>query len=160
MKVAIVGMGAMGSLWACKLRQNGHDIVSFTRHKSQKHLTIQLDQLPKFILVANDAHQLKSCDCIMVTVKSTQVTQAMEPLYPYINKQTPIIFLHNGMGAVDELAPKWHQYSLYLATTTQAAFKTSVNQVKHTGFGETLIGPYRTSSQQENALLSIVEQLR
>ncbi|WP_105903217.1 2-dehydropantoate 2-reductase [Vibrio gangliei] len=142
MKVAIVGVGAIGSLWATQLQQHGHQVICFTRAPSQTQLTLQLDVQPAIKLSANQPEQLASCDVVLITVKSTQVATAVEPLFSLLNPAVPVIFLHNGMGAVDILETKWQALPLYLATTTQAAFKSSSTQVHHTGYGNTLIGPH------------------
>lgn len=141
MKIGIVGLGALGSLWAAKCHQTHHDVIGFTRSKTLAPLSIQLDQFQPFTLKINDYQALQDCQLLLVVVKSTQVTEAIEPLHPFLNSSTPIVFLHNGMGAVDALEPKWYQYPLLLATTTQAAFKPTQNQVNHTGIGQTFIGP-------------------
>ncbi|MGB2079993.1 MAG: ketopantoate reductase family protein, partial [Vibrio sp.] len=52
----------------------------------------------------------------------------------------PIILCHNGMGSIDGIKDQLKDYQIYLASTTQAAFKPSTYQVKHTGQGQTLIG--------------------
>ncbi|OEF26305.1 ketopantoate reductase family protein [Vibrio rumoiensis] len=141
MKIGIVGLGAIGSLWAVKCHQNDHQVVGFTRSQVTETLSIQLDDSQPIRIKANDYHALQQCQLLLVTVKSTQVTTALEPLHAFLNKDTPIIFLHNGMGAVDALDDKWHKNPLLLATTTQAAFRPIKNQVNHTGAGQTLIGP-------------------
>lgn len=143
MKIAIIGVGAIGALWAYKLQQAGHQVLTMTRDKSPTQLQIQLDDNPIQTFSANALSQLTTCDVILITVKSTQVNQAIAPLYSFITAQTPLIFLHNGMGALDTLGKQWQQHCLYLATTTQAAFKPSPQQVKHTGHGLTLIGRYQ-----------------
>lgn len=157
MNIAIVGIGAIGALWACKLQQSGHQVIAITRDKSQPQLRIQLDEQPAQTLQANSLAELKNCDLILITVKSTQVAQALAPLAAFIAPHTPLVFVHNGMGAVEQLASQWHQHPLYLATTTQAAFKPSSNQVNHTGHGATLIGPYHHQTQM--LAPAIIEEL-
>lgn len=144
MKVGIVGIGALGTLWAAKLHNANHNVLAVTRDKSKTLLSIQLDELLPITIQANDLTGLKHCDAIFITVKSTQVKHAIAPLYSHISPCTPLIFLHNGMGAIDELDSKWQQFPILLATTTQAAFKPNMTQVKHTGIGHTLIGPHHS----------------
>lgn len=159
MKIAIVGIGALGSLWATKLQQAGHDVLAITRNRSQRSITIALDQQAEFEIPANNLTQLSTCQVIIITVKSTQVKQATEPLFDYLPSNIPLIFLHNGMGALDQLSEQWNQHPLFLATTTQAAFKPSSKQVKHTGIGQTLIGSYRKTEKLTAQLDSIIQEL-
>ncbi|MGO2497662.1 MAG: 2-dehydropantoate 2-reductase [Vibrio litoralis] len=159
MKIGIVGIGALGSLWATKLKQAGHNILAITRDHSQRSIAIALDEQAEFEIPANDLTQLSTCQAIIITVKSTQVKQAIEPLFDYLASNIPLIFLHNGMGALDQLSEQWNQHPLFLATTTQAAFKPSSQQVKHTGIGQTLIGAYRETEKLTAQLESIIQVL-
>ncbi|GLT14844.1 2-dehydropantoate 2-reductase [Vibrio algivorus] len=159
MKIGIVGIGALGSLWATKLQQDGHDVLAITRDHSQRSISISLDQQAKFEIPANDLTQLSTCQAIIITVKSTQVKQAIEPLFTYLPTKIPLIFLHNGMGALDQLSEQWNQHPLFLATTTQAAFKPNSQQVKHTGIGQTFIGAYRETEKLTAQLDSIIQEL-
>lgn len=159
MKIGIVGIGALGSLWATKLQQAGHDVLAITRDHSQRCISIALDEQAEFEIPANDLTQLSTCQAIIITVKSTQVKQAIEPLFDHLTPNIPLIFLHNGMGALDQLSEQWRQHPLFLATTTQAAFKPNSQQVKHTGIGQTLIGPYRETEKLTAQLKSIIQAL-
>ena len=159
MKIGIIGIGALGSLWATKLQQAGHDVLAITRNRSQRSISITLDGQVENEIPANDLTQLKTCQAIIITVKSTQVTQAIEPLFNYLSADIPLIFLHNGMGAVEQLGEQWNHYPLFLATTTQAAFKPSSQQVKHTGIGQTLIGAYKEAEKLTPQLSSIIQAL-
>ncbi|MCF7354052.1 2-dehydropantoate 2-reductase [Vibrio sp. CK2-1] len=159
MKIGIVGIGALGSLWATKLQQAGHDVLAITRDHSQRSISIGLDGQAEFKIPANDLNQLSTCQAIIITVKSTQVKQAIEPLVDHLPSNIPLIFIHNGMGALDQLSEQWNQHPLFLATTTQAAFKPSSQQVKHTGIGQTLIGPYRETVKLTAQLDSIIQVL-
>ncbi|MFV0576161.1 MAG: 2-dehydropantoate 2-reductase [Vibrio sp.] len=142
MKIGIIGAGAIGSLWAVKLKQAEHNVLVISRDKSVSSINLQLGDDSSHTFAANQLEQFKSCNLILITVKSTQVVEAMSPLFAYLSPQTPLIFLHNGMGAVDELSSEWHQFPIAIATTTQAAFKPNSNQVNHTGLGQTLLGNY------------------
>ncbi|WP_153446463.1 ketopantoate reductase family protein [Vibrio algicola] len=152
MKIGIVGLGAIGSLWAVKLQQSGHNVYAYTRHANQSHIKVQLDNRPTCRFDANNLEQLAQCECVLVTVKSTQVMDAITPLFPYLSSNTTIIFMHNGMGAIDVFQDQLNRFPTYLATTTQAAFKPQANQVEHTGLGETFIGAYEASSVHRNSI--------
>lgn len=159
MKIGIVGIGALGSLWATKLQQAGHDVLAITRNHSQRCISLALDEQAEIKITANDSTQLSTCQAIIITVKSTQVKQAIEPLFDHLASNIPLIFLHNGMGALDQLSEQWSQHPLFLATTTQASFKPNKQQVKHTGIGQTLIGPYRETEKLTAQLESIIQAL-
>ncbi len=156
MNIAIIGLGAIGSLWAVKLCQQGHNVIGFTRHASDTHASITLDGQCHTIRT-NQAERLKQCQLVLVTVKSTQIHSAMPPLLPFISADTAVVFLHNGMGAIDNIQTDLNLKHCYLATTTQAAFRPQPNEVQHTGQGQTLIGP--TSADTRALTPSLLAQL-
>lgn len=149
MNIGIVGLGAIGSLWAVKLHQAGHHVCVFTRDTHQKIAQVTLDTDSNndslYTFPVNQHDSLTQCECLLITVKSTQVTQAISPFLPYLPTTSSIIFIHNGMGAVDNLQSQLSNFPVYLSTTTQAAFRPKPNHVQHTGLGKTLIGPYNSN---------------
>lgn len=156
MNIGIVGLGAIGSLWAVKLHQAGHQVCVFTRNTHQQIVQVTLDMDSNndsiYTFPANQHDSLTQCECLLVTVKSTQVTQAILPFLPFLPTTTSIIFIHNGMGAVDNLQSQLANFPVYLATTTQAAFRPKPNHVQHTGLGGTLIGPYSSNIIKPNII--------
>ena len=156
MNIGIVGLGAIGSLWAVKLHQAGHQVYVFTRNTHQQTVQVTLDMDSNndsvYTFPANQHDSLTQCECLLVTVKSTQVTQAILPFRPFLPATTSIIFIHNGMGAVGNLQSQLANFPVYLATTTQAAFRPKPNHVQHTGLGGTLIGPYNSNIIKPNII--------
>ncbi|TXZ87071.1 2-dehydropantoate 2-reductase, partial [Vibrio cholerae] len=53
-----------------------------------------------------------------------------------------LLFMHNGMGAVETIHESVANFPVVLATTTHGALKMTRSQVHHTGLGQTQIGPY------------------
>ncbi len=50
--------------------------------------------------------------------------------------------MHNGMGAVEAISESLTHFPVLFATTTHGALKATLNQVSHTGFGQTQVGPF------------------
>lgn len=145
MKISIIGAGAIGSLFGCSLAQDSHQVQFLTR-KQETELKRQLDDNPVLEFIANNIDFIQNSDLILVCVKAMQVEDAITPWLTYIPSQTPIVFIHNGMGALDNLKQALANFDVYLATTTQAALKQSEQEVKYTGQGSTLIGhAFKTS---------------
>lgn len=154
MNITIVGPGAIGSLWACKLHQAGHN-VSLCSRSTSKHFSIKLDNLPEISFHNNDVLRLQQTDVLLITVKSWQVESALLPLLDKIDPKTILLFMHNGMGAVDTLQSHISHFPITLATTTHGALKPSTNQVLHTGNGQTQIGAYNDLGQQCSFLADV-----
>ncbi|MBM7036450.1 2-dehydropantoate 2-reductase [Vibrio ulleungensis] len=145
MNISIVGAGAIGSLWAYNLAHAGHNVSLFTRD-DQPLCSIQLDQQSSLSFSCNQWDALEQCDLLLVTVKAWQVNAAITPFLSRLDTNTIIMFMHNGMGALDPLNKQLDGYPVVQATTTHGALllSKSVNSVhvSHTGAGETQMGGY------------------
>lgn len=156
MNITIVGPGAIGSLWAIKLLQAGHNVSLWSR-SSDTSIDLSLDEQTSLSFSNNNIDKLSASDLVIVTVKAWQVKEATTPLLQYLDPNTILIFMHNGMGAVDEIATQIDAHPVVLATTTQAAFKPDRNSVSHTGLGQTQLGAFNLKGQQCTFLVDVLE---
>lgn len=148
MNITILGAGAIGSLWACHLADAGHN-VSIWSHKPEKSdVSITLDDKNPNRFITNSVLQLKSADVILVTVKAWQVKGSISPLLNHLTQETIIVFMHNGMGVIEELPSTTDKHPVVLATTTHGAFKPDKHNVHHTGLGSTTLGGYNHLGHQ------------
>ena len=147
MNIVVVGPGAIGSLWAYKLHQAGHNVALWgTQTSSQWKLS--LDDQPAIEFAYNQIQTLIDADLILITVKAWQVSKALEPVLQHISKEAILLFMHNGMGAIDEIEQQIAGYPTLIATTTHGALKTNASEVKHTGSGNTQIGAFNALGKQ------------
>ncbi|WGV99709.1 2-dehydropantoate 2-reductase [Vibrio sp. YMD68] len=147
MNIVVLGPGAIGALWASHLNKSGHNVSLWSR-RSCPNMSIQLDDNHSQTYLNQHSHALNNADLLLVTVKSWQVQEALEPLLGSIHRDCIILFMHNGMGAVDPLRAQLDAHPVLLATTTHGALKLSDTKVSHTGQGATQIGPYNHRGQQ------------
>ncbi|MFA0053985.1 2-dehydropantoate 2-reductase [Vibrio echinoideorum] len=156
MNITIVGPGAIGSLWAIKLSQAGHNVSLWSR-STDNSIDLSLDGQASLSFSNNNIEKLSESDLVIVTVKAWQVKEATIPLLQYLDPDTILVFMHNGMGAVDEIATQIDAYPIILATTTQAAFKPDRNNVSHTGLGQTQLGAFNQTGQQCTFLVDVLD---
>ncbi len=147
MNIVILGPGAIGSLWATKLKQAGHNVSLWSR-SSESQLKLQFDDSAVDTFTNHHLPDVKNADLIVVTVKAWQVDEAILPLLPHINPDTIIMLMHNGMGTAQHVASVLKNNHIILATTTHGAYKPSSQQVLHTGYGITQIGAFNRSGEQ------------
>ena len=156
MKVTVVGAGAVGRLWGCKLAKQ-HKVHFWTRD-SNPTLAVQLNPLEPeslhetYCFSANQPEALKNSDCILITVKAFQVKQAITDIQPYLKQESPVIIMHNGMGSQHTTLQLLPDNPLLYATTAQAAFRPDSQQISHTGVGQTWIGALNTAGKAHSDL--------
>ncbi|KDO13190.1 2-dehydropantoate 2-reductase [Vibrio metoecus] len=141
MNIVVLGPGAVGSLWALHLHRAGHQVALWSR-QSQPTLELQLDDGEPVLFSNQNRDTLTNADLLLITVKAWQVEAAVLPLLPHLNRDTILLFMHNGMGAIEAINESLIHFPVLLATTTHGALKTTLHQVCHTGFGQTQVGPF------------------
>ena len=160
MKLTVVGAGAVGRLWGCKLAV--HHKVHFWTRNSNPTLAIQLNPLEpqspheSYSFSANQPEALKDSDCVLITVKAFQVEQAIRDIQPYLRQETSVVIMHNGMGSQQVTLQLLPDNPLLYATTSQAAFRPDSQQVSHTGLGQTWIGALNTAGKAHHDLSLIL----
>ncbi|MDK9779493.1 MULTISPECIES: 2-dehydropantoate 2-reductase [unclassified Vibrio] len=155
MNILILGPGAIGSLWATKFQFAGHNVSLWGRTSDSKQ-QLQLDDAPAINFTNQHLPSVQAADLIVVTVKAWQVEEAIEPLLPYISKDTIVMLLHNGMGTAPLLEAKLPDNPLIVATTTHGAYKPSKEQVLHTGQGNTQLGGFNAKGAQCSFLADVM----
>lgn len=148
----IIGAGAIGSLLAAHAQSSN---VNYTIHKraaSQPVTTVS----PYFgqPIKLNEQTKLNqpwlANDVLFLPLKAYQIEAAILQWQGVIHADSPIILLHNGMGGAEIARQHLPSHLIYVATTSHGALKTSQSTVRHTGLGETLIGPADAISQAKH----------
>lgn len=147
MNIVILGPGAIGSLWAYQLHRSGHHVALWGT-QSLDHWSIAQDHHPAISYAYNQPSTLTNADILLITVKAWQVAQALPPLLPHLAPETILVFMHNGMGALDALTASISHHPIVLATTTHGAQKIAPHHVLHTGKGITQLGAYNRQGEQ------------
>lgn len=155
MNIVIVGPGAIGSLWAYKLYQAGHK-VSLWGTKQNQQWMLAADDSPEILFSYNQPQTLIDADLLLITVKAWQVEAAITPLLTHVNKDAILLFMHNGMGAADNIAELISEYPVVIATTTHGALKVDAHHVKHTGIGQTQLGAFNEKGSQCTFLVDVL----
>lgn len=148
--ITVLGPGAVGSLWACYFQKAGHNVSLWTRNTvpSDISLSLSAQENSSHQFSCDNPESLPHCDLLFITVKAWQVNLALLPLLPLLSKETILLFMHNGMGAIDTMGNELTHHPILQATTTHAALKHNKNHVEHTGVGATVIGPFNSLGKQ------------
>lgn len=150
-RIAIVGGGAMGSVFAALFASAGYDPVVISRPGA--HIdAIASDGLRLEGASGDRTARLRALsaplaevfDLIILAVKATQVAEAINGLGPMIGPQTTLLAMQNGLGAADLVADAFGADQV--AVGIAAGFGASVaapGHARHAGMGAIQIGAYR-----------------
>src|SRR5262245_13340711 len=112
MKIAIVGTGAMGSVYAALLGAAGPEIwaidswqthVDAMRANGLKLEGASGDRTVR-LHATTDAKEVGSCDLVIIATKAMHVAQAAEATRALLGKDTLVLSIQNGLGGPDTAA--------------------------------------------------------
>ncbi|MFN0040340.1 MAG: ketopantoate reductase family protein [Burkholderiales bacterium] len=112
MKIAVLGCGAMGSVYAALLGNAGHEIwaidswrehVDAMRARGLRLEGASGDHTVKVNATANPA-DAGPCDLVIVATKAMHVEQAAKSATPLIGPNTSVLSIQNGLGGPDTTA--------------------------------------------------------
>ena len=113
MKIAIIGVGAMGSVYAALLAEAGHRIWAvdpWQAHVDAINTTgLRLegasgDRIVAEITATTDVTQIETCDLCIIATKACHVGAAARTLAPVIGENTLVLTIQNGLGAGERIA--------------------------------------------------------
>jgi len=112
MKIAVLGCGAMGSVYAALLASAGHDVwaidawsehVQAMRNKGLRLEGPSGDRTVPVHATTNPA-EAGRCDLVIVATKAMHVEQAAQSASPLIGPDTVVLSIQNGLGGPDTAA--------------------------------------------------------
>jgi 2-dehydropantoate 2-reductase len=111
MKIAIIGCGAMGSIYAAKLSAAGNDVLvvdSFQPSIDQiaRHgLRVSGPGYDQTVpLRASTVAPDEAMDLIVLAVKAADVTTGAQQALPMLGASTPVLTIQNGLGSAETVA--------------------------------------------------------
>ena len=113
MKIAIIGVGAMGSVYAALLAEAGHRIWAvdpWQAHVDAINTTgLRLEgasggRIVAEITATTDVTQIETCDLCIIATKACHVGAAACTLAPVIGENTLVLTIQNGLGAGERIA--------------------------------------------------------
>lgn len=160
MKIAIIGGGAVGLLFASYLQEK-NDVILYTRSKEQS------EQIRNKGLVRKKGEESTSIpihvrpisdwddngiELVILCVKQ----YILEELVNGISFQPnlPLLFVQNGMGHLS-LIKKLNTRSVFIGSVEHGAMRVNDHTVSHTGVGITKLATFRTGQEDKR----IIEEL-
>ena len=144
----VLGAGAIGSLFACRLQDAGMHVTLLTRHDAsfQRKLKIASDpprtyHFPQQSITAGEDHGTP-IEQLLVCTKAWAVADALAEITPRLGPDSTVVILCNGMGLAETALPLINGASLVLGSTT-AGCRLTDDELIPAGAGRTDLGGYR-----------------
>ena len=136
MKIAVIGAGAMGSIYASFLAQNKNEVLAIDLW--EEHLNViresglrvsgfSGDNTVKNIKVSNDINDAKGYELFIIATKASGVGAVASKLSKIASKSSIILTIQNGLGAGERIASFMPTDNILLGVAQ--------------GFGAAMIGP-------------------
>ncbi len=156
MKIAVVGAGAMGSLFGGLLAEAGNEVWLYDIWQDhinavkQNGLKIEYESKTRNIRLhaASDPLQIGESELVLIFVKSTQTKSAAESAALLAGRNGLVMTLQNGMGNADTIAEHIPSNRILAGTTAHGATMLAPGTIRHAGSGPTTIGMWAGSDQE------------
>ncbi|MDH3827365.1 MAG: 2-dehydropantoate 2-reductase [Desulfobacterales bacterium] len=150
MKIAVVGAGAMGSLFGAMLAEAGNDVwlydvwLEHVQTINQDGLRIECEGKTRAVQIKAtvDSQQIGRAELVIIFVKSSQTNLAAETAQTIAGSNGIVMTLQNGMGNADIIAECIKPERILAGTTSHGATLIGPGSIRHAGSGPTTIGAW------------------
>ncbi|NPA95708.1 MAG: 2-dehydropantoate 2-reductase [Thermodesulfobacteria bacterium] len=167
-KIAIIGPGSLGILFATRIWQQFQNvaILDYKKERAErlasKGLTL-IEQgeteIRAFPMVSTEPRHIGEQDFVLVLVKAFQTEAIVDSLRSLCGPKTLVISLQNGIGAGDIIAKEVSDGNLALGVTMHGANKNDEGTAIHAGSGLTILGKYQPGPLRDDRLLQFARIL-
>ena len=155
MRIAILGSGSLGSLYAALLSQvEGVELLIHGRGSHGAHMAahgLHLEGMSTLFLsneevffsleeVGIPPHALGTIDFALLTGKAGQTTYLAELAHQLLNDEGMALSLSNGLGHAEQCIEVLGPQRVFAATSTHGAWRPSPGVVHWAGKGQTVLG--------------------
>jgi len=166
MRIAVVGAGAMGSLYGGMFHDAGHDVVMVDRNTAIVEAIAadgmriersdgKVDTYRVSALTAVDPTS-KSFDLVLFQVKGFATESAAAGFHGVVTDRTTILTLQNGLGNEEVLRRAFPSQTLLIGISVHSAAMTGPGRTLHSGVRATWIGPSRQADFQQAEQIAAV----
>lgn len=150
MKIAVIGCGAMGSVYAAKLGAAGNDVLVIDRYQpsiaqiTQHGLRVTGPDYDQTVpLRASTTAPTEVMDLIVLAVKAADVTTGAQQAISLLGESTQVLTIQNGLGSAEAVAGIVgdHRLAVGIASGFGAA-QVAPGHVKHNAMRAMRFGAY------------------
>jgi len=139
----VLGVGAIGGLFACRLQLGGADVTLLTRGDAPptRELVLKGEQEERFEFPQQSLTVgQQPIEHLLVCTKAWAVEQAIEAVAPRLSATSVVILLCNGMGLAEAVAPLIGEAQLIVGSTTAGCRRSGKGELIVSGEGRTQLG--------------------
>ena len=148
MNFLVEGPGAMGCLFATRLKKVGHHVtISDYRPEradfiNRNGIRIEGASGEESVHVPAVTGKIREAtDVALICVKANQTKKAAEGIASWLDLQTAVLTLQNGLGNLELLEEVFGKGRVLGGVTAEGATLLGTGHAKHAGRGQTIIGP-------------------
>ncbi|MFO0992030.1 MAG: 2-dehydropantoate 2-reductase [Hyphomicrobiales bacterium] len=148
MRVAMIGAGAMGSVFGSRFARAGAEVVLFDRDRTHieaievggVHVEAPDGSMTLRLPATTNADNIGKADFAVILVDSNATEEAAKVVKRVLGKNGAALTLQNGIGNVEVLSAVLGAARVIAGTTYNSAARIKPGHVLHSNIGETVIG--------------------
>src|SRR5512132_2861596 len=162
MQIAVVGAGAMGSIFGAALTRGGHDVtlvdvaVPLVEKINAEGVTVVRgeDRTTTTVAATSDPSTIGVADVVVFFVKCYHTASAAEAARPLVGPDTVVASLQNGWGNGDVLAAAYPPEQVVIGVTYNSGLLIEPGVVLHPADQPTLVGAFADGDTARPAQLA------
>jgi 2-dehydropantoate 2-reductase len=148
LRIAVVGSGAMGSLFGGMLAEAGEDVtlvdvweehVKAINEKGLRVKSVRGERAIRVVAITNPS-EIGSVDLALIFVKSYDTERAARDALPMASDDIVFLTLQNGLGNTEKIAEVIGSHRVVAGVTAQGSTLLGPGEIYHAGVGATTIG--------------------
>ncbi len=149
MRIAIIGAGAIGSLFGARLKNSGNEVllvdrdsrtVSEIRSRGVRLRLLDGKTSRVHVPIKQAPASLRDFEQILFAVKAYSTEGAARQYRTLVEPEATIVTLQNGLGNLEVLARCFGKGRVVAGSTTEASLLLGPGWVTHAGGGRTVVG--------------------
>jgi len=167
LRVAVLGAGAIGSLFGGMLARTGVKVILIGR---KEHVEMIRKRGLKIIEESGEAFTVRveattnpleagKADTVFLTVKAYDTRRAAMDARPLLKEDSLVVCMQNGLDTEKEAADVLGKENVFRGVTSEGAQLVEPGVVRHAGRGESLVGsPFGISLQRAKSVAEILRE--
>ncbi len=151
MSIAVVGAGAMGSLFGALLAEANQEVwlidvwADHVNAIQNAGLSVEREGQTRLVQLnaTTDPTSVNSCELVIVFVKSIHTAAAAKTAAMLVGDSGLVLTLQNGLGNADQIAQDVDPRCVVAGTTSCGATMLGPGKIRHAGVGLTTIGMWQ-----------------